>query len=289
MKTANNKNFMGSILFYVVMIVFLLFTALPFYVGLITSVTSSQELATSMEFIWWPKQGLDLSSYFTILLDDMFASTALPTLVVGFLNTLWIAAISVTGKLFFSGLAAYAYAKLEFKWKNQLFILQLATMMVPTVCMIMPSYMFYNMLGWTDSYLPIIIPGLFGNATMIFFFRGFFEGIPTSLLEAAKMDGVGTFGCYIRIMMPLAIPAFMAQLIFSFLGVYNSYTGPLLYLTQDYQMTLQLALTQIITSYASNPNIKCAAAVIGLLPMVIIFLTCQKFFLEGLSAGSVKE
>lgn len=289
MKTANNKNFMGSILFYVVMIVFLLFTALPFYVGLITSVTSSQELATSMEFIWWPKQGLDLSSYFTILLDDMFASTALPTLVLGFLNTLWIAAISVTGKLFFSGLAAYAYAKLEFKWKNQLFILQLATMMVPTVCMIMPSYMFYNMLGWTDSYLPIIIPGLFGNATMIFFFRGFFEGIPTSLLEAAKMDGVGTFGCYIRIMMPLAIPAFMAQLIFSFLGVYNSYTGPLLYLTQDYQMTLQLALTQITTAYASYPNIKCAAAVIGLLPMVIIFLTCQKFFLEGLSAGSVKE
>ena len=289
MKTANSKNLIGKILFYAVMTVFFLFAALPFYVGLITSLTSSQELATSMEFIWWPKQGLDLSSYLTILFDDIFASTALPTLVLGFLNTLWIAAISVTGKLFFSGLAAYAYAKLDFKWKNQLFILQLATMMVPTVCMIMPSYMFYNMLGWTDGYLPIIIPGLFGNATMIFFFRSFFEGIPTSLLEAAKMDGVGTLGCYIRIMIPLATPAFMAQLIFSFLGVYNSYTRPLLYLTQDHQMTLQLALTQITTAYASYPNIKCAAAVIGLLPMVIIFLTCQKFFLEGLSEGGVKE
>ena len=289
MRAKKNRHIVSTTFFYIIMTAFMLFTLVPFYVGIATSITSSQELASTMEFIWWPKEGVDFSSYYTILFNDMFASTELPTLVLGFLNTLWIAAISVTGKLFFSGLAAYSYAKLQFKAKNKLFILELATMMVPTVCMVMTSYMFYTMLGWTDSYLPVIIPGLFGNATMIFFFRSFFEGVPNSLLEAAKMDGLGTFGCYIRIMIPLAIPAYMAQLIFAFLGVYNSYTGPLLYLTQDYQMTLQLALTQITSAYANDPNVKCAAAILGLLPMVIIFLFCQKFFLEGLSAGGVKE
>lgn len=279
----------STILFYVVMTTFFVFAVLPFYVCIVTAVTSTKELASTMSFIWWPKEGLDFSSFYTILFDDMFAVTELPTLILGFLNTLWIALVSVTGKLFFSGLAAYAYAKLEFKWKEKLFFLELATMMVPTVCMIMTSYMFYSALGWTDSYLPVILPGLFGSATIILFLRGFFESIPNSLLEAAKIDGLGTFGCYIKIIVPLAIPAFMAQLIFTFLGVYNAYTGPLLYLTQDHQMTLQLALTQITKAYASFDNVTCAAALIGLAPMVIIFLSCQKFFLEGLSAGGVKE
>lgn len=241
-----------------------------------------------MSFIWWPKEGVNLSSYYTILFDDMFASTKVPTLILGFFNTLWIAAISVTGKLFFSGLAAYSYAKLNFKWKEKLFMIELATMMVPTACMVMTSYMFYRTLGWTDSFLPVVIPGLFGSATIIFFLRTFFEGIPTSLIEAAKIDGLGTFGCYIKIIIPLAVPAYMAQLIFTFVSVYNAYTGPLLYLTKDYQVTLQLALTQITSSYANYTNIKCAAAIVGLVPMIIMFLTCQKYFLEGLSAGAVK-
>lgn len=275
-------------LFYVVMTAFFLFAVVPFYVCIATSITSSQELASTMSFIWWPKQGLDFSSYNTILFNDMFATTEIPTLILGFLNTMWIALISVTGKLFFSGLAAFAYAKLDFKWKNKLFLFELATMMVPSVCMVMTSYMFYRTLGWTDSFLPVIIPGLFGNATMILFLRGFFESIPDSLIDAARMDGLGTFGCYIKVMIPLSIPAYVAQLIFGFLGVYNAYAGPLLYLTQDHQMTLQLALTQITNAYPDYANVKCAAAIIGLAPMVIVFLACQKFFIEGLSAGSVK-
>lgn len=289
MKHRKRSKIISTSFFYIIMTAFMLFTLIPFYVCIATSITSGQELASTMDFIWWPKEGVDISSYYTILFDDMFATTEIPTLILGFVNTLWVAAISVTGKLFFAGLAAYAYAKLDFKLKNKLFLLELATMMVPTVCMVMTSYMFYNMLGWTDSYLPVIVPGLFGGATMIFFFRSFFEGVPNSLLEAAKMDGLGTFGCYIKIMIPLATPAYMAQLIFAFLGVYNSYTGPMLYLTQDYQITLQLALTQITSAYSSDPNVKCAAAILGLAPMVIIFLFCQKFFLEGLSAGGVKE
>lgn len=277
-----------NILYYILMFVIILITLLPFYVIVITSLTSYSELSASMDFIWWPKEGIDISSYITVLFDDMFATTPLPTLILGFINTFVIAAIHCTGQLFFSGIAAYSYAKLNFKHKEKLFFLQLATMMVPTACLVMPSFLFYRFLGWTDSYLPVIIPGLFGSATMIAFLRSFFEAIPSEIIEAGKIDGLTTFKCYVKLVMPLAIPAFIAQFIFAFVGVYNAYTRPLLYLTQDTQMTLQIALTQITNSYKDYTNIKCAAAVIGIIPMVIVYLLTQKYFIEGLSDGSVK-
>lgn len=277
-----------TILYYLLMTIFMVAAIIPFYVVVVSSITSYSELSSTMEFVWWPKQGIDLSSYLTVLKNDMFATTPVPTLILGFINTFWIAAVSCIGKLFFSGLAAYSYAKLKFKAKEKLFILELATMMVPTACLVMPSFMFYRFLGWTDSYLPVIIPGLFGSATIIFFLRSFFESIPTEIIEAGKIDGLSTFKCYTKLIMPLALPAFIAQFIFTFVGIYNSYTGPLLYLTQDSQITLQLALTQITNSYKDYTNIKCAAAVIGIIPMVIVYLAAQKYFLQGLSEGSVK-
>lgn len=284
----NSHNPIATVFFYLVMTVFMLFALIPFYVIIATSLTSYQELTSTMSFVWWPKNGIDLSSYYTILFDDMFASTNVPTLILGFINTMWIALVTVTAQLFFSGLAAFAYSKLRFRWKNKVFLMELATMMIPTACMGITSFMFYRWLGWTDSYLPVVIPGMFGSATTIFFLRGFFDGIPTSLIEAAKIDGLGTFGCYLKIIMPLAKPAFMAQLIFAFVSAYNAYGGPLLYLTQDTQVTLQLALTQISNSYGSFTNIRCAAAVVGLVPMIVVFLACQKYFIEGIAAGSVK-
>ena len=276
------------VLFYIIMAAFMLFAIVPFYVIVATSLTSYQELTSTMSFVWWPKNGLDFSSYYTVLFDDMFASTSVPTLILGFLNTMWISLVTVTAQLFFSGLAAFAYSKLRFRWKERVFLLELATMMIPTACMGVTSFMFYRWLGWTDSYLPVVIPGMFGSASTIFFLRSFFDGIPTSLIEAAKIDGLGTFGCYLRIIMPLAKPAFMAQLIFAFVSAYNAYGGPLLYLTKDTQVTLQLALTQISNSYGGFTNIRCAAAVVGLVPMIIVFLACQKYFIEGITSGSVK-
>ena len=276
------------VLFYIIMAAFMLFAIVPFYVIVATSLTSYQELTSTMSFVWWPKNGLDFSSYYTVLFDDMFASTSVPTLILGFLNTMWISLVTVTAQLFFSGLAAFAYSKLRFRWKERVFLLELATMMIPTACMGITSFMFYRWLGWTDSYLPVVIPGMFGSASTIFFLRSFFDGIPTSLIEAAKIDGLGTFGCYLRIIMPLAKPAFMAQLIFAFVSAYNAYGGPLLYLTKDTQVTLQLALTQISNSYGGFTNIRCAAAVVGLVPMIIVFLACQKYFIEGITSGSVK-
>lgn len=288
-----NFNHLGSslrlTLYYAVMAVFMIAAILPLYVVLVTSVTSYQETTSTMSFVWWPKQGLDFSAYRTVLFDDIFARTSIPTLILGFINTFWISIVQVSAQLFFSGLAAYAYSKLNFRLKEQTFLLQLVTMMIPTACMTVTFFMFYRWLGWTDSYLPVVVPGMFGSATTIFFLRGFFNGIPTSLFDAAKMDGMGTFGCYLHVAIPLAKPAFIAQLIFAFLSVYNSYTGPLLYLTKDHQVTLQLALTQIADAYPSYVAVKCAASVIGLIPMIIIFLVFQRYFIEGIMAGGVKE
>ena len=288
-----NKNItvktIKAILFYLFMAIAMLWILIPFLIIVCTSLISSVEINSTMSFLWFPKEGIDFSAYKSVLVEDIFASTEIPTLVLGFINTLWIAIITVVCKLFFSGLAAYGYSKLNFKGKEKFFILELATMMIPTACMVMTSYMYYYTLGWTDSFLPIVIPGLFGSATIIFFLRGFFDGIPNELIEAAAIDGLGTFMIYIRIMLPLSVPAFVAQFIFCFAGSYNSYTGPMLYLTKDTQVTLQLALSNIQGSYPYDENVKCAAAVVGLVPLIVVYITCQKFFLDGLTVGGGKE
>jgi multiple sugar transport system permease protein len=126
----------------------------------------------------------------------------------------------------------------------------------------------------------------------MFFLRLFFDGIPNSLIEAATLDGAGFFQCFFQVMFPLAKPAFIAQFIFGFVGGYNSYLGPLLYLRNEPKfVTLQLYLSQIRSLFpsAGSENIYCAAAILGMLPLVIIYCCMQKYFIEGVTAGGVKE
>ena len=140
--------------------------------------------------------------------------------------------------------------------------------------------------------LPLLIPGMFGSIGTMFFLRLFFDGIPNSLIEAATLDGAGFFQCFFKIMMPLAKPAFIAQFIFGFVGGYNSYLGPVLYLqNQPKFVTLQLYLSEIRSLFpsAGSENIYCAAAILGMLPLIIVYCCMQKYFIEGVSAGSVKE
>ena len=127
---------------------------------------------------------------------------------------------------------------------------------------------------------------------LILFLRLFFDGIPTSLIEAATLDGAGFFQCFFKIMCPLAKPAFIAQFIFGFVAGYNSYLGPMLYLQNEPKyVTLQLYLSEIRSLFptAGSENIYCAAAILGMLPLVIIYCCMQKYFIEGVSAGGVKE
>jgi multiple sugar transport system permease protein len=241
-----------------------------------------------MSFIGFPKEGWTFAAYKEVLVNDYLAINGIPSILRGLFNTLWISVPPLIVSLFVSGLAAYAYGKLHFRAKKVMYAVQISTMMLPMSVMSIPSYLSYDIIGWTNSPLPLIIPGLFGGAAMIFFLRQFFASVPDDLIAAAKLDGLGYFGIYIKIIVPIVIPAFVAQGIFGFVGGYNNYTGPLLYLTDPEQYTLQIVINSFASGYPFDFPILCASALLALLPLIIIYIACQKFFVEGIGATGLK-
>lgn len=273
---------------YAYFIVFALCVLIPFYVMFKDSITTQAEAIAKLKFAWFPKQGITLQAYMTALVSDVLQAYNI-TILRSFWNTMWQTLPSLLCSLFVSGLAGFAYAKLDFPGKEKFFMATLATMMIPGAVMTMPSYLFFDAIGWSNSVLPLIIPGLFGGATTIFFLRQFFKGIPTALLDAAKIDGMGFMGMYVKIMIPLAKPAFISQFIFGFIGGYNSYMGPLLYLNGRIELyPLQMALTLFRSIYVAEPPVIAAFTILALVPLLIIYIFMQRYFVEGIAASGVK-
>ena len=284
----------GRLLLLLVLIAYTVFLFFPIATIFLTSFVPSNELATSKEFIWWP-ENFTLDAYTTIFAYDTYIDlVGMPGLVLGFFNTMWLTLIPLLIGLVMAGFSAYAFSKMNFPFKEKLFKFSVIIRSVPLGAFGVISYIFYSVIGWTGELgmLPLLIPGMFGSIGTMFFLRLFFDGIPNSLIEAATLDGAGFFQCFFKIMFPLAKPAFIAQFIFGFVAGYNSYLGPMLYLQNQPQfVTLQLYLSEIRSLFpaAGSENIYCAAALMGMLPLVIIYCLMQKYFIEGVSAGSVKE
>ena len=294
MKIVKKKFSFGRILIFAVLIVYTIFLFFPIITVLLTSFVPSSELATSTDFIWW-SENASLDAYKTIFAYDSYIDTVgMPGLVLGFFNTMWLTLIPLIAGLMVAGFSAYAFSKMNFPFKEKLFKLSVIIRAVPLGAFGVISYVFYSAIGWTGElgYLPLLIPGLFGSIGTMFFLRLFFDGIPTSLIEAATLDGAGFFQCFFKVMWPLAKPAFIAQFIFGFVGGYNSYLAPMLYLQNEPKfVTLQLYLSQIrgLFPNAGSENIYSAAAILGMLPLVIIYCCMQKYFIEGVATGGVKE
>lgn len=274
---------------YIYFFLFSLAVLVPFYVVLKNSITSHEESLSTMHFLWFPKQGMTLEAYTTAFFSNVLKAYDI-SILRAFFNTLWQTLPSLIIGLFVSGLAAFAYAKLKFRGKDRLFTLMVATMMIPGAVLTMPSYVFYDSIGWTNSVLPLMIPGLFGGAGTIFFLRQFFRGIPDELIEAAKIDGMGYMRIYTSVMIPLAKPAFVAQFIFGFVGGYNSYMGPLLYLNGQTRLyPLQQALTLFRQIYSGNGPVVSALTVLALLPLLIVYFCMLRYFTEGIASTGIKE
>ena len=293
-KEMKKKMTPGKILILFALVVYTIFLFFPIATILITSLIPSEELASSTEFIWW-SDNMSLDAYKAIFEYDSYTDlVGLPGLVLGFINTLWLTLIPLVIGLLVSGMSAYAFAKMNFPFKEQLFKLSVIIRSVPLGAFAVISYVFYSAIGWTgeNGILPLLVPGMLGSLGMVFFLRLFFDGIPTSLIEAATLDGAGFFQCFWKIMFPLAKPAFIAQFIFGFVGGYNNYMGPLLYLQNEPKfVTLQLYLSQITSLFPNigSQNIHSAAAILGMLPLIIVYCFLQKYFIEGVAAGGVKE
>ena len=208
------------------------------------------------------------------------------------LNTMIITAPVMAATLVSSALVAYGFARFRFPGRDALFALCLATMMLPGQVTMIPLYRLFAGLGWVDTYLPLIVPSLFGSPFYIFLLRQFFLTIPRDSEEAALIDGASRLRIWWSIVLPQARPAVATVLIFTFIGTWNDFFGPLLYLNSPEKATLTLGLnlmkTQVLGSGVVEWNVLMAASLLVLLPNVILFFAAQRHFLRGLTMGAGK-
>jgi arabinosaccharide transport system permease protein len=175
----------------------------------------------------------------------------------------------------------------EFRFKNALFTIVLATMMVPFEILMLPLYKEIIALKLVDTYVGVIIIGLC-SASTIFFFRQYLSGLPKDLLDAARIDGCSEYGISVRIILPLAKPAFASMGILSAMGAWNAILWPLLVLKGAEKFTLPIGLNTLLTPYGNNYDVLIAGSMFGILPIFIIFLIFQKYIIDGMTAGAVK-
>lgn len=187
-------------------------------------------------------------------------------------------------------MAAFSYAKLRFPGKNQLFLAELATMMIPFSVIMIPQFIIYSRIGWLDTWFPLIIPGMLGNVGMIFFLRQYMSGIPTSMIESARIDGAGYFRIFWQIMLPNAKPAIAAQAILWFMGAWNDYFAPSIYLNTPEKLTVQVMIAKLNSMYAIQTDypLILAASVVALLPILIVFMVFQKQIIASVAMTGLK-
>lgn len=190
-------------------------------------------------------------------------------------------------QLFTSSFAAYAFAKMNFKGKNVLFLGYIATIAVPWQAYMVPQFMMMRAWHLNNTHLAIICLQAF-SAFGVFLMKQFYEGVPTELCEAARIDGLTEYGIWFRIMLPLSKPALSTLTIFTFVSTWNDFLGPLIYLTKNELKTIQIGLRMFISQYSAEYGLIMAASVIALIPVLIVFLALQKYFVQGVASTGLK-
>ena len=207
-----------------------------------------------------------------------------------FLNSFVIAAISVVGNLFSCSLAAYAFARLDFRFKKTLFATMLATIMLPFHVTLVPQYILFQSIDWTNTYFPLVVPKFLAvDAFFIFLMVQFIRGLPRSLDDAATVDGCGPFGVFWRVILPLMRPALAVAAIFTFIWTWNDFLGPLLYITDRALYTAPIALNAFLDSTgATSWGPMFAMSTLSLLPLFLVFLFAQKHLIKGIATTGLK-
>ncbi|AIE86157.1 carbohydrate ABC transporter permease [Fimbriimonas ginsengisoli] len=254
--------------------------ALPFYYMLITSFKSMNEIAEPGMSMLVKKP--TVQPYVDLLNDPSH-------LVVGATwNSFVIGIFATGGTMLLCTLAGYAFAKHRFPGKEAIFMVLLATMMIPGSVLLVPSFLLLRDFGWLDTWLPLIIPGLAG-AFGVFLARQFMEKIPDSLIECAKIEGSGEWRIFFQIVLPLSKPLLATLGIMSFLGSWNSFLGPLIILLDEKKFTLPLVVAMLQGRFPGKDNMQMAGAMISILPVLILFFIFQRQIVQSLASSGLKE
>ena len=205
-------------------------------------------------------------------------------------NSVVITICTIIGQVLSCSLVGYAFARLRFRGSRTAFTLMLSTMMLPAQVTMIPVFLLFRSLGWVDTMLPLIIPSFFGSAFFIFLFRQFYSQIPQDLLDAGKIDGAGNIKIWWSILLPMTKPVIAITAIFTFLGSWNDFMGPLIYLNSTDNFTLAVALNSFKIQFG-NPtqvHLLMAASLVTVIPCVLLFFFAQRYFIQGLNVGAIK-
>lgn len=267
----------GKVVLYIVLIALSIFTLIPFVWMLSASLKLDREVF-SYPMKWIPET-FHWENYSKIW-------TKVPMLMY-FKNTA-IVAVSVTViQTLTSSFAAYAFAKLHFRGRDTLFLCYIATIAVPWQTYMIPQFVEMRAFGLYDNLYAIMVLQAF-SAFGVFLMRQFYQGIPTELCEAARIDGLSEYGIWARIMLPLSRAAIATLVIFTFVGTWNDYMGPMIYLTHENVKTVQVGLRRFIQENSSDYHLIMAASMVSLVPVSIVFLFLQKYFIEGIATSGLK-
>lgn len=277
-RTASNRG--KAAITYVALIVGSLLFLTPLFWQISTSLKTSGQ-AQAFPPVWIPSP-LQFQNY-----AELFARFPMATYLA---NSVFITCAIIFGTVVSSSLAAYGFARLRMPGRDLIFLILLSTLLLPGVVLIIPQFVMFQRLQWVNTYNPLIVPSFFGSAFSIFLLRQFFMTIPRELEDAARIDGAGFLRTFVQIVLPLAWPAVIAVALYSFLGAWNDFLGPLLYLSDQEKYTLPVALRFLQGSMRTRPenHLLMAAATISIIPCILVFVFAQRWFMQGQVFTGVK-
>jgi multiple sugar transport system permease protein len=277
-RTIHRRRFVYKTAIYAALVLFGLIFLLPFAWMVSTSVKPNDQV-----FVY-PPQWLPNPILWDNYVD---ALTKVPFLSY-FRNTVFISGMTIVGNLLSCSLVAYGFSRVRWFGRDAVFLIVLATMMLPTATTLVPLYVIFRNLGWMGTFNPLVVPPFFGTAFFIFLLRQFFMTIPMDLSDAARIDGENEFGIFWRIILPLSKPALATVALFSLLWSWSDFFGPLIFLTNEDLYTISLGLVQFQSRYDTAWGQVMAAATVFTLPVLVLFFVSQRQFVEGVTVTGLK-
>ncbi len=257
-----------------------IFFVTPFYWMVITSLKTATTVFTT-PVQWWPSS-LHWENYITAANYPSFP----------FLRFMWnsfyYSGMVTLGTVLSCAAVGYGFARLRFPGRDALFVITIATLMIPTIVTFIPTFVIFKNLGWIGGYAPLIVPSFFGSGFFIFMMRQFFMGLPKELDDAARVDGASEFRIFWQIMLPLVRPALLVMAVFTFLWTWHEFFGPLVYLQDSAKYPLSLGLFTFRARRTTDWHLMMAGATMATAPLVIIFFVAQRYFLEGIKLTGIK-
>ena len=280
-----HKRQFGDTLRNVVVYTCLIALSLVFLFPFFWMITSA--LKENYQTMLWPPQWLPNPARWQNFPEALFGNSQLPFFPTFLMNTMRIEVFVMIGRLVSCVLVAYGFARLEARGKDFLFAVLLSTLMLPSMVTMIPKFILFNMIGWTNSFLPLTVPSYFGEAFAIFMMRQFFMTIPRELEEAMRMDGANTTRVILNLIVPLSLPVITLIAVFTFKDTWNDFFGPLIYLNDASKYTLAVGLAFFNGQFRVDMNLLMAANVVVMMPLIILFFVAQRVFVEGISLSGL--